>query len=227
MKKVAMKGPTKERMISMSNFFSNPVLNLGMKAPKIHLSAAETELMKDAAIILTKNAILEKVRLLLMELQEAQLERAAGFGPVFSVAPKVSRGENYLGLPYLVLDYPRLSGDDGLFFVRSFFWWGNFFSTTLHLSGLRADHYRAAIANAHDRLREYSAGTGSDPWVHHLGPEHYKKIGDWTEAEYRQWCADAGHIKIARAVPLDEWNIAVERLMEQWTLLLDVCGLVA
>ncbi len=34
-----------------------------------------------------------------------------------------------------MLDYPRAFGRDSIFACRTFFWWGRFFSLTLHLAG--------------------------------------------------------------------------------------------
>src|SRR5438270_12291819 len=104
---------------------------------KIQLSPAEQKLITNAEILLTKNRVLEKMWLLLEGVQNAMQRRASTFSNphIFQTPPKVSRGENYLGLPYLVLDYPRIFQQSDVFAIRSFFWWGNFFSSTLQLSG--------------------------------------------------------------------------------------------
>lgn len=50
--------------------------------------------------------------------------------------PKLSNGEKYDNLPWLMLDFPRkLTGNEGFFALRTFFWWGNYFSIQLILSG--------------------------------------------------------------------------------------------
>ena len=51
--------------------------------------------------------------------------------------PKISKGENYLGLPYLILDFPKKLEDENQFAVRNFFWWGNYFSTFLYFNNIR------------------------------------------------------------------------------------------
>ena len=56
-------------------------------------------------------------------------------GEVDSINGKIFRGENYLGLPYLVLDYPKHFSKDSIHAFRTMFWWGNFFSFTMHLQG--------------------------------------------------------------------------------------------
>lgn len=39
---------------------------------------------------------------------------------------KISKGENYKGLPYIVLDFPRFSDGKKLLIYRTMFWWGNY-----------------------------------------------------------------------------------------------------
>src|SRR2546423_9807434 len=114
-----------------------------MESSKIHLSSAEMDLVCNVDIILTKNLVLKKIKGLLEEVQQMQLayvnDRGLEFHSLFAVPPKISKGENYLGLPYLVLDYPRISSADNFFFIRSFFWWGRFFSSTLQAGGISKD----------------------------------------------------------------------------------------
>ena len=47
---------------------------------------------------------------------------------------KISKGEN-MGLPWVMLDYPRLFGQEDVLAIRTMFWWGHCFSVTLHLKG--------------------------------------------------------------------------------------------
>jgi hypothetical protein len=84
-----------------------------MNDAKIQFSPAEMELMNNSALILTKNKVLLKVKTMLEGLQEELVHtvyQQPDFSshPIFQESPKISKGENYLGLPYLVLDYPRM-----------------------------------------------------------------------------------------------------------------------
>jgi hypothetical protein len=107
-----------------------------MEDSKIQLSQSELDLFCNAEIILTKNRIIQKVIELLDVLQNKMVDAKQSIAsPLFNTSPKISRGEYYMGLPYVILDYPRESKDQNLFFIRSMFWWGNFYSSTLHISG--------------------------------------------------------------------------------------------
>ena len=98
-------------------------------------------MVSNADLILTKNHILQKVNHLLATLQTKQQHHLESFsvqlpGQAISSSPKISKGENYKGLPYLILDYPRFFEKENICAIRTMFWWGNFISVTLHLSGI-------------------------------------------------------------------------------------------
>src|SRR5688572_30593643 len=111
-----------------------------MQSPaKIQLSTLELELVNNTEWILTKNGIIEKVKKLLHDIQMAQHEVLIAAqdqlpAEVLMPSPKISRGENYKGLPYLILDNPRFFDKQDIFAIRTMFWWGHFFSITLHVS---------------------------------------------------------------------------------------------
>ena len=111
-----------------------------MNETKIHFSVAETELMCNTDIILTKNSVLQKIKALFEGMQMSMTDEVSrnsdwSSQTIFQMPPKISRGENYLGLPYLVLDYPRQFDSINIFAIRTMFWWGHFFSSTLQLAG--------------------------------------------------------------------------------------------
>src|ERR1700733_216708 len=107
-----------------------------MNEAKISLSQKEMDLVTNADWILTKNAILDKVKDLLAVLSESfqsYLHMHTLLIPAGT--PKISKGENYKGLPYLILDYPRSFEKEDILAIRTLFWWGHFFSITLHVAG--------------------------------------------------------------------------------------------
>lgn len=190
-----------------------------MQGSKIRLSPSEAALFSDAGVILTKNSILQKTVSLLAGLQESIHANPKDFAQPSS--PKISRGENYRGLPYVVLDYPRIAGGNDLLFIRSLFWWGHFFSSTLHLSGSYAKRYGSRIAASHADLaaREYFLGIQEDPWQHHFEEDNYKKIATFSHTAFSIRLQQQPHIKIAARWPLSEWDSAANLLTESWEFL--------
>lgn len=180
----------------------------------------------NAQIILTKNSVLQKTVALLQAVQADVVELAGSERRFSSHQPKISRGENYLGLPYVVLDYPRFSAGDDLFFVRSFFWWGHFYSVTLQLAGEYKRRNLLRIAASFEGLgaKGYSVGINADPWVHHFGEDNYAAVDNLSGQAFRTILHEIPHTKIAVRWPLHEWDTAANNLVESWRY---VTGLVA
>lgn len=201
-----------------------------MEFSKIQLSSTEMEMMQDAEIILTKNRVLEKMKLLLEEVQGKQINLVKNnevASEIFKVSPKISRGENYLGLPYLILDYPRQSSESNFFFIRTMFWWGNFFSCTLHLAKESKFLFKERIKQSYPYLKNYYTSINDDQWTHHLQETHYRKIEALTAKEFEENCEQLEHIKIAGRHPLNEWKQAPYELYANWKFFLNLCGLIS
>ncbi len=198
-----------------------------MNQTKIQFSPSEAEMMCNADIILTKNMVLQKIKLMFEELQNTIVcysdERTWNTTvEAFKISPKISRGENYEGLPYLILDYPRTFEKENIFAVRTMFWWGNFFSTTLHVAGEHKQNVLPKIIKAMPLLEKsnYYFGINDDPWKHHFEMDNYIKI---EKDSYNFINPALQHLKIASKMPLSNWASASENLLINWKLLMTVC----
>jgi len=161
-KNTAINGPMNALITSLSSFLNINYtllceaslqflfLSIGLlwtsmiKQTKIQFLPAEMAFVSSPDIILTKNAIVQKIKSFLEEIQIKQFDILKKYSSklpaeVLKISPKISRGENYKGLPWLVLDNPSYFQHNNIFAVRTMFWWGNFFSITLHLSGNNKD----------------------------------------------------------------------------------------
>jgi hypothetical protein len=205
---------------------------------KIHLSSFETELLNNAEWILTKNNILKKTQSILERLQEnisdyTALHRHLFPSQVIAISPKVSKGENYKGLPWLMLDYPRYFGKEGpssdqanIFAIRTMFWWANFFSTTLHLSGIYKQEYHPAIIHHYEDLckNEYYYCVSSDQWHHHFEKENYLRLNEFTKNEFIELMREKPFIKLSRRFLLTEWENAIKLLSEEFVRIVGYLG---
>ena len=116
---------------------------------KVTLSVGELAMANDKNIILTKQAITAKAAALFNEqipalsilLQQIFIDDEK----LISSVPKISKGENYNGFPYVIMDYPATFGKENIFALRTMFWWGNFISISLHLKGKYKEMYAAKI----------------------------------------------------------------------------------
>jgi hypothetical protein len=206
--------------------------------PKIRLSSFETELLNNSEWILTKNNILKKTQSVLERVQEnisdyTALHRQMFPPQVIAISPKISKGENYKGLPWLMLDYPRYFGKEGsslgqanIFAIRTMFWWANFFSTTLHLSGIFKQEYHLAIIRHYEDLckNEYYCCVSSDQWQHHFEKENYRRLNELTQNEFIELIREKAFIKLSRRFPLTEWDNAIKLLSEEFVRIAGYLG---
>jgi len=197
-------------------------------SPKIQLSPFEQQLVTNYEWLLTKNAILEKIRASLALLQQRQQELliAAGTIPpeVLNSSAKISRGENYLGLPYLVLDQPRYFDREHTFAIRTMFWWGHFFSCTLQLSGKYKEQYTPQLAASFSELQKEGLyiSHNSSPWDHHFGKDNYTDLQEMDGAQFTQLVQTHPFIKLAKKISLDNWDTIEETLQETYSLLIRI-----
>lgn len=185
-----------------------------MSAAKVTLSPKELELVNNADWILTKNRIIQKVTDLFGEIGNTYRTEAGKYpgiahSGVFGLEPKISRGEQYQSLPYVMLDYPRIFTQQDIMAIRSFFWWGNHCSIQLVLKGRYLVEYGNSINNYFQLFGKYASetrdwyiGVGADPWQHHFEKDNYLPMTDWNGSSV----LDLPFLKLAKKIPLQEWD---------------------
>ena len=200
-----------------------------MSKAKIRLSQKETELVTDAAFILTKNAVLEKVKYLLLDLQEKQkgfLQHQQLFfaDDWANLSPKISKGENYKGLPYLILDFPRIFDNSAIFALRTMFWWGNFFSITLHLSGGYKKTFEEKIIVSHPILAEkdFFYCVNDDQWQHDFETGNYLPLSQSKKSDFENKIREKPFIKLAAKIFIHQWDDATDILFNHFKLIIEM-----
>jgi hypothetical protein len=200
-----------------------------MNPAKIRLSQTEREMVINADLILTKNAILKKVYSLLGDLQEKQEKHirlhVAGLPEKISRSTaKISRGENYKGLPYLILDYPRYFEQANIFTVRTMFWWGNFFSVTLHLSGMYKKEAEEKLIASFRAMESkgYYCYINEDQWEHHFEKDNYVPLQEMSTDDFEKSIREKPFIKLANKISLQQWDDALEILQGYFEEIIDI-----
>jgi hypothetical protein len=117
------------------------------------------------------------------------------------VHPKISKGEKHRELPWVMLDYPRcFDKSSGQLAVRTFFWWGNFFSIQLQASG----KYFQPVANEILQNKNYKTwmnGITGDPWDMRLPNEDWVTIPNNELSSFQDPV-----IKLAKKIPISRWE---------------------
>jgi hypothetical protein len=179
-----------------------------MNGAKIQLSSAEMRLVTDTEWILTKNSIIARLVEGLAELSEAYRplwEGAHLSGGPYPSSPKISRGENYKGLPWIVLDYPRLFGREDVLAIRTLFWWGHYFSVTLHLKGRYKEIFLPLLRSRLSLLADagFHICVSEDEWRHELAADNYVALSGMDAAALDRVLGRPGFLKFSCTTPLD------------------------
>jgi len=193
---------------------------------KIRLSALEMELVNDTEWIFTKQLIIEKVSHILGLLHQDYKKIIANeksLLPELLLRPggKISKGENYKGLPYMILDYPAVFNKEKIFAIRTMFWWGNFFSISLHLSGKDFKSI-SNIENAISFLKEkgFSVSVNEEEWQHHFHPSNFTSINELKSEEINN-LFQKNFLKIAKKISLVDWDLAPQFLTETFAEIIE------
>ncbi|MEN9299459.1 MAG: hypothetical protein RLZZ429_1772 [Bacteroidota bacterium] len=192
----------------------------------LRLSSEERQLLLDEGFILTKRSILAKTEKLFGDLSEvfrqqvlAQKMNNADF---MQLTPKLARGENYNGLPWVMMDYPRLFTKTDICAIRCFFWWGHYCSITLHLSGHYQERYQTRLFDflKDDKESEWMFSVAKDPWQHMISHENYHP-GDQVDHFLEAW-RSSPYLKIAKKIPLTQWDQLDDFFTDNYAVLLSL-----
>lgn len=193
---------------------------------KIQFSEREYQLVSNPDWILTKHIIIKKVNSFFGELIDIMKKFEPSDPKVSNFLKtkngKISKGENYEGLPYVILDYPNFFSNQNIFAIRTMFWWGNFFSITLHLKGEyfnRSKSHTDALLN-YIKEKDYFLGINKNEWEHHFRPNNYKGK-EFLKAMKPEDISEMEFLKIGKYFPLDQLENIQENLIKAFQELLE------
>ena len=198
-----------------------------MNDAKIQLSPEESGLLMNSRWILTKNEVIRKLGDFLGELSEHFHSSVQGknFPPELLVQhPKISKGENFRGLPYIVLDYPRYFSKEHLFAIRTMAWWGKYFSITLHLKGIYLQRYKDLLNLNETALTHagYYCNMDKEEWKHDITGPHFYRLQNENGFIAGTRPGELPVCKIATWYPVDSWMEAGTRLAQSFEFLVNM-----
>ncbi|WKN31568.1 hypothetical protein PZB74_21715 [Porifericola rhodea] len=199
----------------------------------IHISDKELNYLEDLDFLLTRHSINQKMNQLLLATEDKlkqyiRLQKVEFPEGTKHKAGKIARGENYQLLPYLLLDYPRLFHKQSIFAFRTMFWWGHYFSVTLHLSGAALDKLRPVLLANADQLDTENLFfyiNRTDPWQHHLSEENYAATRSLSLEYLRTKISEMPYIKVASQLELKQWQKLPEFTLGFFKQMLSVLSL--
>jgi hypothetical protein len=195
-----------------------------MQNNAIKFTSYEREIMRDFAFLVAKRSVMQKVELIWGELMDGILSHPDLTSAIeeryrFSFeSAKISKGENYLGLPYIVLDGPRYFSGDDIVTYRSMFWWSNFFSFTLLVQGTPWQSLKTSC-DFQTLPSDTYASLAETPWVHHFDEGNAILLSELLEEEREQELLDHSFLKLSRKLDIDaDEEKIVEYGLETWEM---------
>lgn len=177
---------------------------------RYNITTEDLLLLEDTRFLLAKAKILKKIEELFI-LTRSELKNFIDEYPfvlpeeINLSTDKISKGENYLGLPYLVLDFPAFFSNGNIFAYRTMFWWGNFFSFTLHLQGKSFEKYRHKLIEKFDNLQGQNIYIciNETPWQYYYKDDNYVPLND----SHKKNITCCNFLKLSKKIDLKDWEM--------------------
>lgn len=199
---------------------------------KIVLSSKELDLVSNTDWILTKKIIIKKVidlfGLLLLSMQQITAMHKSNLPmELYLRDPKIYKGESYQDLPYVMMDYPRYFNKEKTLAIRTFFWWGNFFSVSLQLSGEIKEDAIPKLLTAFEKqqLKDYWICVNDHPWEHNFDDANYVPIAQLSFTEFSTLLNRELFVKISKKMSVQQWDgiaLFIEHTFKEMIFLLKI-----
>lgn len=186
-----------------------------------YISEQELHLVSNSDVLRLKNALLQKVVAGFAALNEDYTGIVQQYGwETGSPSAKISRGEQYLGLPWVVLGYPRIFTRGNMLVIRTLFWWGHSFSIHLIISGGWKKQYFKALVSGIEmgRINNWYVCIHPSEWHHYFESDNYIEL----TCDSIRAAQDHPFIKIAAKIPVHHWSEAPAFLRQQYLNLVQV-----
>lgn len=156
------------------------------------------DLIQDEKVIRMKNELIEQLELQLQNIGKQTAEQYPALARI-SPHPKVSKGEKHQGLPFVVLDFPRIYKQNDFFAIRTLIWWSKHISVSLILKGKYLDNHFSKLKEniKNEKFKALYLSTSGNLWSNELN----HKV-----AESKQLTEDIDFFKLSFKFPLDQLN---------------------
>lgn len=167
----------------------------------------ELELIKSEAFFKTRKKIFDNICIQFQEINKNIEELKSQYDALFKqyqspLNGKISKGENYDGCPYMVLDNPRIYLPNNILACRTMFMWGKYFVATFIFKQPEATKHLNLIVNfvnKHVSENDYLM-TGNAMWQHHITDDNYKLLSK-IDLKNLEFILPLEHVKIVRVIP--------------------------
>ena len=174
----------------------------------MEFSKKELNVLNDTDFLITKSELVSKIQSLFEQVRTSILNVIETSEFIFDdhidiEYGKIFKGEDYKSLPYVVLDFPKFFSKEDVFAYRTMLWWGNFFSTTLHLEGKSFIKYKNIITDNFNSFcdNETYICVNDTPWEYDYSSNNYIPAAEFNISKIH----DLDFIKLSRKIDIQDY----------------------
>jgi hypothetical protein len=120
------------------------------------------------------------------------------------------------------MDYPAFFTKENIFAIRTMFWWGNFFSISLHFSGKKFQLQNSlSVLFLFLKEKNFYICVNKDEWQHNFEPSNYMAISNLSEDKFNE-ISKRNFIKISKNIELNKWSAVPEFLEKSFKEIIEV-----
>lgn len=193
-----------------------------MQILNLKLTNEELTVLKNTEFLRVKHLVIQKTVQLFDNLGD-ELRNNLKFNDINSelgTSYKISRGENFKGFPYVVLDYPKIRTNSDPVLFRTILWWGNYISLNVLIRDPEKNLQEKLINRIDSINKEWMFYSGSDPWDHNLDSGNYFIIKN--DEELKNQVNENILLKISRKISLENWEKIPEEALENYKKIKDL-----
>ncbi len=179
-----------------------------MAVDKFEFNKEELAVVNDKEFLALKNSIIENIVSLFSRLEKALRNEWHDEYLELPKTGKITRGEKYKQLPYVVLDFPASFTKTDILAYRSIFWWGNYFSNQFILRGSYLNASKSKLIENFKLLKKSGVflDISADPWNHDVNVETVKPIKEITVEKYSEYVMNNPFYKLIWCISLEDAN---------------------
>lgn len=187
-----------------------------MQNSSFKLTNKEFELILNTEYPLLKKNAIEKIQAHLHQLGEQLISNPLITSSLHTKSFKISKGENYINLPYLVLDLPKIEGNNFPILCRTMFWWGKYFSFNVFI---RKEAYD--MSNFETKLKMCTSEgifllQRDKIWQQDLDSEDYFQVSKWPD----NIISEGPYLKLSTKHPIEEIDTLNEKAIYYYAIIL-------
>lgn len=194
-----------------------------MRKSAIKLTKHELDFASDTIYPETKQSVMLKMQQLFTECGEKLNQNMLYQELTTHTHFKITKGEQYKSLPYLVLDCPQIKSPEVTFVLRTMFWWGHYISCNLIINTAHLEPQQNSSEIT--CLPKTYILTGDDLWEQDLDSKDFSKVSSLSESRLEQLLTAKTHLKLSHKIPLhkhEQLPELADRIYRKWMTVLNI-----